>query len=97
MHVAYSEVLDKDAFYRALSSVICLKVKENIPIDYVVALLFSKEIKEQLMAMVSGTIINNLDPHLLSKVIVPKPVTFQSFILASSTVILPDPKVSSPL
>lgn len=72
MHVAYSEVLDKDAFYRALSSVICLKVKENIPIDYVVALLFSKEIKEQLMAMVSGTIINNLDPHLLSKVIVPE-------------------------
>lgn len=72
MHVAYSEVLDKDAFYRALSSVICLKVKENIPIDYVAALLFSKEIKEQLMAMVSGTIINNLDPHLLSKVIVPE-------------------------
>ena len=72
VHLAYSEVLDKDAFYRALSNVMCLKVKENIPIDYVAALLFTKEIKEQLTAMVPDTSICHLDNHMLSKVIVPE-------------------------
>lgn len=70
LHVAYSEVLDNDAFYRAPTNAICLKVKENIPIDYVAALLFSKEIKEQLIA--STTFICYLNYHLLSKVVVPE-------------------------
>lgn len=71
VHLAYSEVSDKDAFYRALSNVMCLKVKENIPIEYVAALLFTKEIKEQLTAMVPDTSICHLDNNMLSKVIVP--------------------------
>ena len=72
VRVAYSEVMDKDAFYRVLPNVMCLKVKDSFPVDYVAALLLSKEIKEQLTAMAPGTIITRLDPQLFTKVVVPE-------------------------
>ena len=72
VYVAYSEVMDKDAFYRVRPNVMCLKVKDSFPIDYVAALLFSKEIKEQLTALAPGAVITRLDPHHLSKIVVPE-------------------------
>lgn len=72
VHVAYSEIMDKDAFYRVSPSVMCLKVKDSFPVDYVVALLLSKEIKEQLTALAAGMVIRHIEPQLLSKVVVPE-------------------------
>ena len=65
-------VMDKDAFYRVSPTVMCLKVKDSFPIDYVAALLFSKEIKEQLTALAPGAVITRLAPHYLSKIVVPE-------------------------
>lgn len=70
--VKYSDVMDKDAFYRVRPSVMCLKVKDSFPVDYVAALLLSKEIKEQLTALASGTTTTRLNPHHLSKIVVPE-------------------------
>lgn len=70
--LGYSDVADSDAFYRSLPTVTCLKVKEGISVDYVAALLLSKEIKEQLTAMGAGSVTRRLNHHLLSKVIVPE-------------------------
>lgn len=70
--LGYSDVTDSDAFFRTLPSVMCLKVKAGVSVDYVAALLLSKEIKEQLTAMGAGSITRRLNHHLLSKVIVPE-------------------------
>lgn len=70
--LSYSDVSDPDAFYRCHPTVSCLKVKDGISVDYVVALLFSKEIKEQLTAMGVGSVIRKLNNRLLSTVIVPE-------------------------
>lgn len=70
--LGYSDNSDSDAFYRMLPSVMCLKVKSGISVEYVAALLLSKEVKEQLTAMGAGSVIRRLNKNLISKVIVPE-------------------------
>lgn len=69
--IGYSTKSDSDAFYRVLPTVMCLKVKNGISVEYVAALLLSEEIKEQLLAIGAGSVTRYLNHHLLSAIIVP--------------------------
>lgn len=74
VRVAYSDVKDDNALFciTMFTDILCLGVKEGIPVDYVAALLLTDEVKEQIKVLVSGIIsFGGLNPSLLSTVVVP--------------------------
>ena len=67
----FSSTPDEGIALDSIFPIVCLTPKEGIDIRYVVALLFSPEVKSQILSICNGEVSSHTLPFVLDKIIIP--------------------------